>query len=77
MGIMDCCRSELQTKGKQIQYTTPTKGSLCMIYATKPGELAEVLEKITFKLVARMEECLKEKGAILFPDDIIYFDHPS
>ena len=48
-----------------------------MIYATRPGDLALVSEKMTFKLVAHMEECLNEKGSILFPDDINYFDHPK
>ncbi len=48
-----------------------------MIYATRAGDFAAVAEKMTFKLVAHMEECLKEKGMILFPDDINFFDHPK
>ena len=48
-----------------------------MIYATRPGYTALVSAKMTFKLVAHMEDCLNEKGMILFPDDISYFDHPD
>ena len=77
LGIMDCCRDELPTKGGNKPYSAPKKGSLCMIYATRPGDSALVSAKMTYKLVAHMENCLKENGMILFPDDISYFDHPD
>lgn len=42
IGVMDCCRNELPSKGTSKPYSPPKKGSLCMIYATRPGDAAFV-----------------------------------
>ena len=59
-------------KGMKINLTPPKKGSLCMIYATRPGDVAFERERMTLKLIKHMKEFLndKEKGWILLPDDI-------
>ena len=48
-----------------------------MIYATRPGHKAYEDARMTVKLTKHMENCLMEKGSILFPDDIWLFDHPD
>ena len=48
-----------------------------MIYATGPGDTVLVDDRMTTKLCDYMENLLKEKGRIVLPDDILYFDHPS
>ena len=58
-------------------YRVPTKGSLCMIYATRPGDVANEEARMTVKLIEHMERCLTQKGSILLPDDIWFFDHPN
>ena len=45
-----------------------------MIYAARPGDPAFVNANMTLKLIKQIECCLKEKGRVLFPDDIQYFD---
>jgi len=45
-----------------------------MIYAARPGDPAFVNANMTLKLVDHIECCLKEKGRVLVPDDILYFD---
>ena len=50
-----------------------------MIYATRPGDVAFENARMTLKLIEHMRNCLrdKEKGWILFPDDIVFFDYPT
>ena len=55
---MDCCREEIplkdqikQKKGGNDGYRVPTKSSLCMIYATRPGDLAYEDARMTVKFI--------------------------
>ena len=74
---MDCCREPLPNKGGMQQYIAPKRGSLCMLYATRPGDTALVQAKMTPKLCEYLEKLLEEKGRIVLPDDIFFFDHPD
>ena len=62
---MDCCREEIPLKdqivlkkGGNNNYRIPTKGSLCMIYATRPGDSAYEEARMTVKFIEHMEKCL-------------------
>lgn len=65
IGVMDCCREEIPEvlnlkKGTFVnKYVAPKHGSICMIYAARPGDPAYVSANMTLKLINQIECCLE------------------